>query len=70
MSATLALAHDVSADEMKEAISSLADESLDGFVGDLHVSRESNGAEGLQSYRWEIRDKFVLPTRDSRFTDR
>lgn len=50
-SATLALAHDVSADEMKEAINFLAAESLDGFVGDLHVSRESNGAEGLQSYR-------------------
>lgn len=53
VSATLALAHDVSADEMKEAVASLADDSFDGFIGDLHVSRESNGAEGLQSYRWD-----------------
>lgn len=57
VSATLAIAHDVSADEMKEALASLADDSFDGFVGDLHVSRESNGAEGLQSYRCDTHDK-------------
>lgn len=51
MNATVAVAHDASAEEMKEAVMSLAAESLDGYVGELDVSREVNGAEGLQVYR-------------------
>lgn len=51
-STTLAVAHDSSAEEMREAVLSLADHSFDGFIGDLHVSREVNGAEGLQAYRY------------------
>lgn len=48
----LAVAHDCSAEEMKEAILSLAAASLDDYVGELDVSREVNGAEGLQVYRY------------------
>lgn len=50
-SASLAVTHDASADEMKEAILSLAEGSLDAAVGTVDVSREANGAEGLQAYR-------------------
>lgn len=50
-STTLAVAHDSSAEEIRQAVLSLADHSLDRFIGDLQVSREVNGAEGLQAYR-------------------
>lgn len=36
---------------MKEAIIYLAENSLDGYIGEVDVSRESNGAGGLQAYR-------------------
>lgn len=49
---TLAIAHDSSAEEMKDAVLALAAESLDGYVGELDVSREVNGAGGLQAYRY------------------
>lgn len=49
---TLAVPHDSSAEDMKEAILSLAAKSFDGFVGELDVSREVNGAEGLEVYRY------------------
>lgn len=51
-STTLAVAHDSSAEEIREAVWSLADRSFDGYIGDLHVSREVNGAEGLQAYTY------------------
>lgn len=49
---TLAVPHDSTAEEMKAAILSLAAESLDGYVGELDVSRDFTGAEGLQAYRY------------------
>lgn len=48
---TLAVPHDSTAEGMKEAILSLAAGSLDGSVGKLDVSRDLNGAAGLQAYR-------------------
>lgn len=50
-SATLAMGHDSSAEDMKEAILSLAESSFDDFVGGLDVSREVNGAAGLEAFR-------------------
>lgn len=52
MNTTLAVAHDSSAEEIREAVLSIANHSFDGFIGDLQVSREVNGAEGLQAYRY------------------
>lgn len=51
----VSIAYDASAEDMKNAITNLGKESLDGYVGDLLVSRESNGAKGLQAYRWKNR---------------
>lgn len=51
---TVYVAHDASADEMRNAIAVAADASLDGYIGDLLVSRESNGAQGLQTYRYGV----------------
>lgn len=48
---TLVVAHDASAEEMKEAILAIAEGTLGGFVGNIYVSRYPNGAEGLQAYR-------------------
>lgn len=45
------IAHDASAEDVRLAITNLVEESLEGHVGDLLVSRESSGAEGLQAYR-------------------
>lgn len=49
---SLAVAHDSSAEEMKDALMSLAENALDSFIGELDVSRENNGAQGLQAYRY------------------
>lgn len=48
---SVSVSHDASAEKMMAAIESLAHESLDGFLGRIDVSREANGAEGLQAYR-------------------
>lgn len=58
-SSSLAVAHDASAEEMEDAIMSLAETASDGFIGDLDVSRESNGAQGLQAYRFGTSRAFV-----------
>lgn len=51
-STTVPMAHDSSAEDMKEAILSLAESFFDDFVGELDVSREVNGAAGLEAYRY------------------
>lgn len=51
-STTLAVAHDSSAEDIREGVLSLAGNSFDGSIGDVRVSREVNGAEGLQAYRY------------------
>lgn len=47
----VSVAHDASAEEMREALTSLIEASMDGFVGEIFVSRQTNGAEGMGAYR-------------------
>lgn len=48
---SVVVAHDASAEEMQRAIERLLQASWDGSAGQVVVSREQNGPEGLQAYR-------------------
>lgn len=57
---SISIPHDASADDMKASILRLVETSSNGSVGQVVVSRESNGARGLQAHRYGDFESTVL----------
>ena len=70
-SPTKAVAHDASAEDMRKAIISLVDDSLDNTAGEIRVSRDPNGAKGLQTFRYHKNAEVVtrMPGQDITFVN-